>query len=99
VKILDYLACGRPVIASAIPSVSTTFGQEAGVVFVSPDDASVLAQAVMVLLKDPDRQSRMSYIGRHFVEQAFSWGNITNRLRECLAAEQASIHHAHPRIL
>jgi glycosyltransferase involved in cell wall biosynthesis len=99
VKIFDYLACGKPVIASAIPSVSATFVQEAGVALVPPDDPAALAQAVLALLNDPDRQVRMAAIGRRFVEQGFSWTHLTNRLREWLATEQASIHHAHPRVL
>lgn len=99
VKIFDYLACGKPVIASAIPSVSATFSQAAGVTLVPPDDPVSLAQAVLVLLKDPDRQARMAADGRHFVEQGFSWINIVNRLRDWLATEKASIHHAHPRVL
>ena len=99
VKLFDYLACGKPVIASAIPSVSATFVQQAGVVLVPPDDPSALAQAVLVLLKDPDRQVRMAAIGRRFVEQGFSWLHLTNRLREWLTTEKASIHHAHPRVL
>jgi len=99
VKIFDYLACGKPVIASAIPSVSTTFVQGGGVAFVAPDDPSALAQAVLVLLRDPDRQVQMSVIGRRDVEQRFNWIYITDRLREWLVTEKASIHHAHPRIL
>lgn len=99
VKIFDYLACGKPVIASAIPSVSTTFVHEAGVALVPPDDPAALAQAALALLNDPDRQAHMAAQGRRFVEQGFSWRNLTNRLREWLATEQASVHHAHPRVL
>ena len=99
VKIFDYLACGKPVIASAIPSVSATFAQEAGVTLVLPDDPVSLAQAMLVLLKDPDRQARMSLDGRRFVQQGFNWTDLIDRLREWLATEKASIHHAHPRVL
>jgi glycosyltransferase involved in cell wall biosynthesis len=99
VKIYDYLACGKPVIASAIPSVSATFVQEAGVAFVPPDNPSALAQAVLALLNDPHRQARMSSSGRRYVEQRFSWRHITDRLREWLVTDKPSIHHAHPRIL
>jgi glycosyltransferase involved in cell wall biosynthesis len=99
VKIFDYLACGKPVIASAIPSVSTTFSQETGVVLVPPDDPEALARAMLRLLNDPERQVAMAVSGRHFVEQGFSWAYLINRLRDWLATEQASIHHAHPRIL
>jgi glycosyltransferase involved in cell wall biosynthesis len=99
VKIFDYLACGKPVIASAIPSVSATFVQEAGVALVPPDDPDALAQAVLALLRDPDRQASMATKGRCFVEQGFNWTHLTNRLREWLATEQASVQHAHSRVL
>jgi glycosyltransferase involved in cell wall biosynthesis len=75
------------VIASAIPSVFATFAQEAGVALVPPDDPAALAQTVLALLNDPDRQARMVAMGRRFVEQGFSWTHLTNRLREWLATE------------
>jgi glycosyltransferase involved in cell wall biosynthesis len=99
VKIYDYLACGKPVIASAIPSVSATFVQEAGVAFVPPDNPSALAQALLALLNDPDRQARIAAVGRCYVEERFSWRHLTDRLREWVVTEKASIHHAHSRVL
>jgi glycosyltransferase involved in cell wall biosynthesis len=99
VKIYDYLACGKPVIASAIPSVSATFVQGAGVTFVPPDDSSALAQGLLALLNDPDRQVRIAAVGRCYVEERFSWRHLTDRLREWVVTEKASIHHAHPRVL
>ena len=99
VKIFDYLACGKPVIASAVPSVSSTFLQEAGVVFVPPDDPAALAQMVLTLLNDPERQVHMADQGRRFVEQGYSWAHLTNRLKEWLATGQVPIQHAHPRVL
>ena len=82
-----------------IPSVTATFVQGAGVAFVPPDDPSALAQAVLALLNDPDRQARMAAVGRRYVEQRFSWRHITDRLREWVVTEKASIHHAHSRVL
>ncbi len=99
VKIFDYLACGKPVIASAIPSVTGTFLQETGVALVPPDDPAALAQAVLGLLNDPERQSHMAAQGRRFVEQGYSWTDLTNRLKEWLATRQVPIQHAHPRVL
>ncbi len=99
VKVFDYLACGKPVIVSAIPSVSATFVGDVGVVLVPPDDPAALAQAVLSLLNDPSRQSRMAEMGRRFVEQGFSWTHLTNRLKEWLETGRTSTHHAHPRVL
>ncbi len=53
VKIFDYLACGKPVIASAIPSVSATFVQEAGVALVPPDDPSRIGSGSAGTFKRP----------------------------------------------
>lgn len=99
VKVFDYLACGRPVIASAIPSVSAIFAHESGVALVPPDDPAALAEAVLALLIDRVRQSSMAAQGRRFIEQGFSWTHLTNRLKEWLAVEQVPIHHAHPPVL
>jgi glycosyltransferase involved in cell wall biosynthesis len=99
VKIFDYLACGKPVIASAIPSVSAKFVGNVGVALVPPDDPAALAQAVLSLMNDPSRQSSMAEMGRRFVEQGFSWTHLTIRLKEWLATERTSTHHAHPRVL
>ncbi|MDH4185419.1 MAG: glycosyltransferase family 4 protein [Nitrospira sp.] len=99
VKIFDYLACGRPVIASAITSVSSTFVDGAGVELVRPDDPDALAQAMLALLRDQGMQARMAAEGRRFVEQGFCWMDLTDRLRTWLAAEPVLVQHAHSRIL
>ena len=99
VKVFDYLACGRPVIASAIPSVAAIFSVAAGVALVPPDDPVSLAEAVVALLDDRERQSHMATQGRRFIEQDYSWTHLTTRLKEWLATRQASIHHAHSPVL
>ena len=99
VKVFDYLACGRPVIASAIPSVSAIFSIEAGVALVPPDDPVSLAEAVVALLDDRERQFHMAKQGRRFIEQDYSWMHLTTRLKEWLASRPAPIHHAHSSVL
>jgi glycosyltransferase involved in cell wall biosynthesis len=99
VKVFDYLACGRPVIASAIPSVAAIFSAAAGVALVPPDDPVSLAEAVVALLDDRERQFHMATQGRRFIEQDYSWTHLTTRLKEWLATRQASIHHAHSPVL
>ncbi len=41
----------------------------------------------------------MAAQGRRFVEQGYSWTDLTNRLKEWLATGQVPIQHAHPRVL
>jgi len=82
VKIFDYLACGKPVVASAIPSVTALFSQSNGVVLVEPDRAEPLADAVMALLDRPEESRRLGIDGRTFVEELFGWEGMVRRLRD-----------------
>lgn len=90
VKIFDYLACGKPVVASAIPSVAALFSQSNGVVLVEPDRAEALADAVMALLDRPEESRRLGINGRTFVEKQFGWEAIVGGLRDL--AEQMVPH-------
>ncbi|MCS6284998.1 MAG: glycosyltransferase family 4 protein [Nitrospira sp.] len=91
VKIFDYLACGKPVVASAIPSVSAIFSQSNGVVLVEPDCAERLADAVSALLDRPEESRRLGRDGRLFVEKRFGWEAIARGLRALV--EKHTAHH------
>ncbi|MFO0707238.1 MAG: glycosyltransferase family 4 protein [Nitrospira sp.] len=86
VKLFDYLACGKPVVASAIPSVTNLFSPATGVVFVEPDRDEALADVLGGLLADPDHGFRLGQVGRAAVEQRFGWDGIAAQLREVVAA-------------
>ena len=97
VKIFDYLACGKPVVASAIPSVSALFSQSNGVILVEPDRAEPLADAVMALLDRPEESRRLGIDGRTFVEKRFGWEAIVRGLRDL--AGQMAPHQSQQRVL
>lgn len=99
VKIFDYLACGRPVVASAIPCVEAAFPVQSGVQLVPPNDSAFLAAAIMALLNDPAACAAMGTEGRRFVERRFSWAQIVASLRIWLQETEAPRHHAHSRLL
>ncbi|MCC6139916.1 MAG: glycosyltransferase family 4 protein [Nitrospira sp.] len=94
VKIFDYLACGKPVVASAIPSVTALFSQSNGVVLVEPDHAELLADAVLTVLNRPDDSRRLGAAGRVFVEERFGWEAIARGLRDL--AGQTAGHRQKP---
>ncbi len=99
VKLFDYLACHRPVIASGIPSVVSMFTPDSGVQFVQPDDPCSLAEAILPLLNDPDQCARLGRQGRQFVEARFSWTAIVEQLRHWVSQDLESTRHAHSHIL
>lgn len=99
VKLFDYLACHRPVVASAIPSVVSTFTPDSGVQLVQPDDPRPLADAILALLNDPGRCARLGRQGRRFVEERFSWTAIVEQLRQWVGKDLGVTRHAHSHIL
>ena len=99
VKLFDYLACARPVVASAIPTVEAVFTSGSGVQLVPPDHPGQLAEALLSLLNAPDRCVVMGAQGLRFVEHRFSWTSIIERLRGWLCTTEVAPHHAHSRVL
>lgn len=99
VKLFDYLACARPVVASSIPSVTGVFTPETGVRLVPPDDPLRLAEAVIDLLQQPQQRAAMGEQGRRFVEGQFGWDRIVERLHVWLRESEVGPHHAHSRVL
>ena len=95
VKLFDYLACGRPVVASAIPSVTPLFSRANGVVLVQPDQIDALADAVLDLLARPDEAGRLGREGREFVEQRYGWDAIVRTLRDLVRQIVQDDHDRH----
>ncbi len=83
-KLFEYMASGRPIVASDLPSLREVVGEDE-VVFFDPSDAQDLADKVRGLLQDPELGERLSQNARRKVEQ-FTWDmrvkTILQRLRE-----------------
>lgn len=99
VKLFDYLACQRPVVASAIPSVLSIFTHDSGVQLVRPEDPRLLADAILALLSDPARCTSLGKQGRQFIEQQFSWTVIVEQFRQWVSRDYRVIRHAHSHLL
>jgi glycosyltransferase involved in cell wall biosynthesis len=81
-KVLDALACGRPVVAGDLPSMHAQ--KLAGVVLVPPGDSAALADALRWLLMDAERRVRLGQEGRAFVEREAGWPAIASRVAEAM---------------
>ena len=81
-KILDALACGRPVVASAIDSVRPLADETPAVVLTPPDDPDGLAKTLEGLLHDPGRRRTLGLHARALVLARYSWERVAARLQE-----------------
>jgi len=82
-KVLDALACARPVVASDLPSVRPLLDSGA-LVLVPPDDPAALAEALRALLADPGHRIAIGWKGRGWAERHASWDRAAAALAEAL---------------
>jgi glycosyltransferase involved in cell wall biosynthesis len=82
VALLEAMAAGKPVIATAIPgNIDVVIPNETGLL-VPAQDASALAQAICALLADPGEARRMGAAGRARARNYFSFANTSRRIEE-----------------
>jgi glycosyltransferase involved in cell wall biosynthesis len=72
-KLWEYLACGRPVVATAGPGYGDMIEACDAGRSVHLDDSDDLARTLSSLLKDPEARRRMGEAGRRAVEHAHTW--------------------------
>lgn len=71
IKLFEYLASGRPVVASRLPSIESIVSDD-HVFFVEPGNSERLAEAVRVVLQNTDEATKRANAARLHVEQ-YSW--------------------------
>jgi lipopolysaccharide/colanic/teichoic acid biosynthesis glycosyltransferase/glycosyltransferase involved in cell wall biosynthesis len=72
VKLFDYLACGRPVVAAVSGDAAAVVEASGGGVVVAPGDGVALADALVALAADPARRAALAAAGPTFVERLYS---------------------------
>ncbi|HEY7415272.1 MAG TPA: glycosyltransferase [Ktedonobacteraceae bacterium] len=76
---LEGMACGRPVIGSAVGGIpSTVVDSETGFL-VSPRQPGMLANRLYYLLKHPEHKEQMGRVARQRVLQEFTWSQVAER--------------------
>ncbi len=93
VKIAEYMAMSRPVVAYALGESMFVAGEAA--LYAEPNDVLSYARCIEQLLDDPARRTRMGRIGRERVERELSWEhserNLAAAYRRALNGSGASL--------
>ncbi len=71
VKIFDYMACGRPIVASDIEAAREITGESECALLVSPEQVIDLAKGIISLIEDGKRRKEMSIRGREYAVYNF----------------------------
>ncbi len=88
-KLFEYMAAERPIIASDLPSLREVLDHERNALLVAPDDPSALAAAVTRLLADSALAARLAQAARLEVESR-TWTQRAAAIREFLESTPAS---------
>jgi glycosyltransferase involved in cell wall biosynthesis len=80
VVLLEALAHGTPVIASAAGGITDIVRDRETGLLVPPGDAAALAEAIRAYRDDPALRARLAQAGGAYVAQNFSWASIIDRL-------------------
>jgi len=80
IKVLEYLACGKPLVAANLPVVRELVcdGQEA--LLFTPDDPADLARCILTLLNDRPLAERLAEAGCQRVRHEFTWEMAQRKL-------------------
>lgn len=70
--LLDAMAAERPIVATAAGGIPEVIEDGTTGLLVPPRDSSALASAILALLRDPARRSRLASAGRRRVAERFS---------------------------
>jgi glycosyltransferase involved in cell wall biosynthesis len=92
-KIFEALAMARPVVSTTVGAEG--LGIEPGRHYTQADSAPGFANAIVSLVRDPERRDRLGSAGRHLVETCYSWPTIGRVFEQ--RCEEVVAAHAHAR--
>jgi colanic acid biosynthesis glycosyl transferase WcaI len=71
-KLLEYMACERPVIVAVDGQARQIVEEAQAGVFVEPEDVESLVETIVSLANDPERRRKMGVSGRNYILSNFS---------------------------
>ena len=79
-KTYEYLACGKPIVASNIAGVKDLLDLSGGGISVPPEIPGDLANAVVELISDQNIRNTMGERGRKYVIENHSWDGVAREI-------------------
>jgi glycosyltransferase involved in cell wall biosynthesis len=83
-KIFSYMASGRPIVATDLPTHTQVLDAEAAILV--PPTPAGLAKGILRALEDPAGAAALGRRARHMVETRYTFAGFKQRLAECYAA-------------
>lgn len=87
--LLEALACGRPVVASAVGGIPDVLEADVNGLLVPPGDPLALAAALQRLADEPETRRRLGAAARARAERELSWERVARSFEDLYAAAAA----------
>jgi len=84
-KMFEYMAAGRPIVASDLPSIREVLSEET-VILVEPDNAEALAEGIREVLEDEELAERMAARAREEVKK-YTWDKRAEQILKIIFNE------------
>jgi glycosyltransferase involved in cell wall biosynthesis len=82
-KVFDYLAAGRPIVATDIPTHRTVLAEDRAVLVAPRTEA--LAEGILSVLGDPERAQRLGTAARRYAHAHFGWSRFVDSVESLFA--------------
>jgi glycosyltransferase involved in cell wall biosynthesis len=83
-KLFEYMAMGRPIVASAVGQIADVLVDEDSALLVPPDDPPALCGAIVRLVDNACLRVRLGSAARQAAAQRHTWVRNAERVLECL---------------
>lgn len=80
IKVLEYMAAGRPLVASNMPIVRELLREDVDALLFSPNDPDDLARQILALLNDPELSKRLAKSASDRALTKFTWHEAQKKL-------------------
>jgi glycosyltransferase involved in cell wall biosynthesis len=81
-KVFEYMAMGKPVVASRIDQLAEIFEDGEEIVLIKPGNVEELADAILKLIADSELAQRLGANARTKVLSTYTWGKTVVKILE-----------------
>jgi len=92
IKMMEYMALGKPIVAFDL--LEHRFTAQGAALYATPNDERSFAQAIALLMDDPERRRIMGALGRRRIELQLSGEIVIPKLLEAYRAVMPEFHAA-----
>jgi glycosyltransferase involved in cell wall biosynthesis len=83
-KVFEYMACGKPVIATSVEPILRIINHMENGILVPPGDSKALAKAISFAVQNREKMEEIGEKGRQTVLAKYSWKAFAKRLNKIL---------------